>query len=99
MIIADLMKNYYNRVEAPPLYYWRDNTGNEIDCLIDEGSAIKSVEIKSATTINSNFFKGLNFYKSLNVASKPYLIYGGSSGMQRKEAQIVAWNDTKQILE
>lgn len=99
MIIADLMKNYYNRVEAPPLYYWRDNTGNEIDCLIDEGNFIKSVEIKSATTINSYFFKGLNFYKSLNAASKPYLVYGGGSGIQRKEAQIVAWNDTRRILE
>ena len=46
LIIADLMKNYYNRVEVPPLYFWRDNTGNEVDCLIDEEHLIKSVEIK-----------------------------------------------------
>jgi predicted AAA+ superfamily ATPase len=99
MIIADLMKNYYNRTETPPLYYWRDNTGNEIDCLIEESNLIKSIEIKSSTTINSDFFKGLNFYKSLNENSKQYLIYGGSDTMQRKEAQVVAWNNTREMMQ
>ena len=97
MIISDLMKNYYNQVEIPPLYYWRDNTGNEIDCLADEGIAIKSIEIKSSTTIHSDFFKGLNFYKKLNEKSVPYLIYGGNKNMQRKEAEIITWSNTKQI--
>jgi len=27
------------------------------------------------------------------------LIYGGNQNTQRKEAQIVAWNNTKQLLE
>ena len=98
MIISDLMKNYFNRVEMPPLYFWRDNTGNEVDCLIDESNLIKSIEIKSSATINSNFFKGLNFYKSLNENSRPYLIYGGDKNIQRSEAQIVSWNNTKQLL-
>ena len=98
MIIADLMKNYYNRGETPPLYFWRDNTGNEIDCLIDEMSLIKSIEIKSSSTINAGFFKGLNFYSRLNENGCPYLIYGGNQNTQRKEAQIVAWNNTKQLL-
>jgi predicted AAA+ superfamily ATPase len=98
MMIADLMKNYFNRSETPPLYYWRDNTGNEIDCLIDSGSLIKSVEIKSSTTISSNFFKGLNFYKNLNENSNSYLLYGGNENYTRKEAEIVGWNNTETLL-
>ena len=98
MIIADLMKNYHNRAETPPLYYWRDNTGNEIDCLIDENNLIKSIEIKSSTTINNSFFKGLNFYKNLNENSKPFLVYSGNNNVKRKEAQIVAWRDVKNII-
>jgi len=47
MIIADLCKNYLNKAIQPPLYFWRDNTGNEIDCIIDNGSNIKSIEIVS----------------------------------------------------
>jgi len=98
MIIADLMKNYYNRAEIPPLYYWRDNTGNEVDCLIEEGNLVKSIEIKSSTTINSDFFKGLNFYKKLNENSQPYLVYGGNDSIQRGEAQILAWKDVKKLI-
>jgi len=98
LIIGDLMKNYYNRAETPPLYFWQDNTGNEVDCLIDESHLIKSIEIKSSSTINADFFKGLNYYKKSNENSRPYLIYGGDKSMQRKEAEIVAWNNTKHLL-
>lgn len=99
MVIAEIMKNYFNKAEKPPLYYWRDNTGNEVDCLIDEGNKIKSIEIKSSTTINSNFFKGLNYYKKLNPNSLPYLVYGGNECYKRKEADIIGWNNTKKIFE
>jgi len=99
MIVADMMKNYFNRVETPPLYYWRDNTGNEVDCLIDDGVRIKSIEIKSSTTLNSEFFKGLNYYKKLNESTESYLIYGGCQNMERKEAEIVKWSNTKQITD
>jgi predicted AAA+ superfamily ATPase len=90
MIIADLMKNAFNCAETPPLYFWRDNTGNEIDCLIDGNDGIKSVEIKSSTTVSTNFFKGLNFYQKLNETSKSFLIYGGNENKIRKEAQIMS---------
>lgn len=99
LIVADLMKNYYNRVEIPPIYYWRDNTGNEVDCLIDEGTIIKSVEIKSSTTISSDFMKGLNYYKKLNDSSKPYLVYGGAVDVKRKEAEVLSWHNSKILLE
>ncbi len=98
MVIADMMKNYYNRAEIPPLYFWRDNTGNEIDCLIDAPNAIKGVEIKSSSTVLKDFFKGLDFYKKLNETSVPYLIYGGNDTYLRKEAQIVSWKDCKTII-
>jgi predicted AAA+ superfamily ATPase len=99
LIISDLMKNYYNRAEVPPLYYWRDNTGNEVDCLIDESNRFKSIEIKSSTTISTGFFKGLNYYKKLNNNAHSYLVYGGNTGSIRKEAQVIAWNDIESLLE
>jgi len=99
MIIADLQKNYLNKAAIPPTYFWRDNTGNEVDCLIDESNNIKSIEIKSSATISSDFFKGLNYYKKLNETSKPFLIYGGNENYMRKEAQIVSWNSSELISE
>jgi len=98
MIITDIGKNFYNRAENPSLFFWRDNTGNEIDCILDEHPDIKSIEIKSSTTINSDFFKGLNYYKRLNDNGLPFLIYGGNENKIRKEAQILSWDNTKQII-
>jgi uncharacterized protein len=97
MIISDMMKNYFNIVKRPPMYFWRDNTGNEIDCLIQEGATMKTVEIKSSTTIHSDFFKGLKHYQKLNNSSAPYLVYAGKQEMMRKEAEIVSWSNTRKI--
>ena len=95
--IADMMKNYFNRAETPPLYFWRDSAGNEIDCLVDESGRIKSVEIKSSKTISSDFFKGLNFYKNLNEKAISYLIYGGERESARNEAKVLSWNNVEEI--
>jgi len=97
MVIADLMKNYFNRAEIPPLYFWRDNTGNEIDCLIDECDLIKIIEIKSSKTISTDFFKRLNFYRKLNRDTKSYLIYGGDRETIRNEIEIYNWKNASKI--
>ncbi|MGI6521783.1 MAG: ATP-binding protein [Fermentimonas sp.] len=92
MVVSDLMKYHYNRAIVPPLYYWRDSTGNEVDCLIDSGLQVKSIEIKSSSTISSDFFKGLNYYGKLNAQAVPYLIYGGLTPQVRREGKVIAWN-------
>ncbi len=97
LIMSDLAKNYYNRAEKLPLYFWRDSTGNEIDCLIDEGNTTKIAEIKSSTTISPDFFKGLNYYRQLNPLVKPYLFYGGIQDSDRKESQVLSWKSTNEI--
>ncbi|MDR2206415.1 MAG: ATP-binding protein [Flavobacteriaceae bacterium] len=98
MIMADLQKNYFNKTTVPPMYFWRDNTGNEVDCLLDESVGIKSIEIKSSATISPDFFKGLKYYKKLNENSKPFLIYGGNENYVRNETQILGWKNTEFVV-
>ena len=97
MMIADLKKNFFNRSEMPPLYYWRDSTGNEVDCLIDAGINIKSVEIKSSSTVTSLFFKGLDYYARLNPEAHSFLLYGGNKNELRKKGRIISWKNTLAI--
>lgn len=99
LIVADLIKNYFNKAQRPPLYFWRDNTGNEVDCLVEEANAIHPVEIKSGTTIDNSFFKGINYYNKLNRSKNPgsYLVYGGSKSYERKEASVISWMDSSVI--
>ena len=45
-IISELCKAFYNKGHRPPLYFWRDQSGAEIDCLIEQGTKLTPIEIK-----------------------------------------------------
>ncbi len=100
MIIADLMKIYYNRGEIPPLYFWRDSAGNELDCLIDTGLNYRAIEIKSGTTIQPDFFKNLKYYEGLSGigAENAYLLYAGNKDSRRLAGNVVSWKNMETIL-
>jgi len=100
MIIADIMKNYLNRAQIPSMFFWRDSTGNELDCLIEEALRVKCLEIKTSTTLHPDFFKGLNFYKNLSNSDEEnlYLIYGGAKNVSRKEAAVLSWKNTVDLM-
>lgn len=78
LVIAEKVKQKLNAVEDPAFYYFRDNTGHEVDLLEDTGAGVVSYEIKSTQTLSSSAFKGLDFYKKLNPQNKKScLIYTG----------------------
>jgi uncharacterized protein len=64
-IISEYIKARFHQGLPLNLFFWRDNTGHEIDLLLEEGDGMKAVEIKSGVTINEDFFKGLEFFKKL----------------------------------
>jgi len=100
LIFAETVKHYYNQGIRPDLYYWRDNTGNEVDCIIDEGVRSKVLEIKSGTTIGSDFFKGLNYYRKLSAmpAESLFLVYGGNENQKRSYAQVISWKHLEELF-
>lgn len=100
LIFSEITKHYYNRGIRPDLFYWRDNTGNEIDCIIDEGIQSKILEIKSGTTIGSDFFKGLIYYQKLSAVSTTsmFLVYGGNENQKRSYAQIYSWKNLEELF-
>jgi predicted AAA+ superfamily ATPase len=94
LVIADIMKNKIHQVRNPSLFFWRDNTGNEIDLLEDMDGTVNIYEIKSSATVNNSFFKGLAYYKSLagKEVKNMKLIYGGNRSYQRGDYEIRSWN-------
>ncbi|MFQ5787460.1 MAG: ATP-binding protein, partial [Thermodesulfobacteriota bacterium] len=46
-IVAEILKKRFNNIKTPNIYYFRDNVGNEVDVLIDMGSEVIPIEIKS----------------------------------------------------
>ncbi|MFQ5639447.1 MAG: ATP-binding protein [bacterium] len=101
LVISELKKRLANANHPASLYFWRENSAHEIDCLIDSGSGVKAVEIKSSTTVNPAFFKGLQYWQKLsgNAPERCYLIYGGAEPQQWAKGQVVGWKNTSGIVD
>ena len=84
MVVMEKLKNAYNCGQMPGLYYFRDNSGNEVDLLEEDGPQMASFEIKLAQTLSSHLFRGLDFYKKLNPDNQhSTLIYTGEEESTR----------------
>lgn len=99
MIISDVWKSYTNRGETPPLSYWRDKTGNEIDLIVETPQSIRACEIKSAHTFDASFFSTLNYFRSISgiAEEQVFVIYGGESSQQRSQGMVLSWRDVQYI--
>ncbi len=80
MVIMEIVKYRYNSGLDHNLSFFRDSHHNEIDVVFRHGRNLTSVEIKSSQTFNTDFMKGLDYFKSLfsERVEKDLLIYDGS---------------------
>lgn len=99
-VFSEIAKYYFNRGVRPELYFWRNNTGNEVDCVLEEGREQRIIEIKSGTTLNMDFFKGLEYYRKLShlPADNFYLIYGGTERQQLSKGNVLPWNAVNELF-
>jgi predicted AAA+ superfamily ATPase len=98
-ILSELQKHQFNRGQRPIPYFWRDNTGHEVDFLTEHNNHIVIAEIKSGTTVRPEFFRGLDFYQKIATEkASAYLIYGGNASQRRTERTVLGWHDSSQLL-
>lgn len=97
-IVSDILKIKFNKGKQDNLYYYRDNHGIEIDILMDQGTSVDAIEIKSSKTLSSQFFKNIKSYQK-NQKGKAYLIYGGNENHTQENVQIVSWNNLQNIID
>lgn len=88
LVITELLKSRFNAGLASNLYFWRDKTGNEIDCLVEKGDKLVPVEIKSGETVNDNYFKGLKLWEKL-TGLKGNVVYNGKKKMKYTGFSVV----------
>lgn len=97
-ILSDLCKQYYNVDERPPLHFWRDQQGHEVDCIIEHGTDIVPVEIKAGKTITSNYFDNLAYLKSLVPFPQGFVVYGGNEYQAWPDAQVIPWSSAGTLI-
>lgn len=97
-VISEVLKNRFNQGLSSNLYYWLDNTGNEIDLVIDEGLRTKVFEIKSGMTVNQNYFKNLHFWKKLTGEQTGKVVYAGDIKQIRNIGfEVLPWQEVTDI--
>lgn len=78
-MVSECFKRFHNLGEIPPLFFWRDQSGNEVDLLIYEGTHSFPIEFKLSQSYHSDFKKGIERWLSLekNPATSGLVIYCG----------------------
>jgi uncharacterized protein len=90
LVIADLMKQFHHKGLRPPLYYWRDSNGIEIDCIVErENNQVLAIEIKAGQTYTKDYLKNLKNFP-LREAEKR-LIYSGEQSFEVSGISIQGW--------
>ena len=50
-VVAEVLKSWWHRARTPPVYFYRDRDGREIDLVFDVDGKLWPVEIKHAATV------------------------------------------------
>ena len=94
MVVTEFVKQRTNKGEQINLFYWRDKTGHEIDLIIDANGKLLPIEIKSGQTINTDFFKNIEYWNKLSKTKKAMLLYAGKLNQQRSNGvDVKNWRD------
>jgi predicted AAA+ superfamily ATPase len=93
-VVAELCKSYYHSGRQPAMYFFRDSADNEIDLILDHGSKVIPIEIKSGQTVIGDFFKGIEYWKKLTASPKApaVLVYGGDNLTSFKGTTVLPWH-------
>ncbi len=99
LVIGEFFKHAFHRGENRQPYFWQDNHGREIDCLLVDGDRVTPVEIKSGKTMSTSYFDNLRYWRPL--VSLPddqgYVVYGGDQSLQTSAGALVSWRQLDRI--
>lgn len=97
-IIAELYKYKFNYGSATNLYYLRDKTGNEIDCMVVRGDNIVPVEIKASRTMMQRFYAPLEYWQEVNeIDERAGYVIMASNADQPLAADALSWQKLEAI--
>ena len=80
MVINEFVKERYNRLQTPNLYYYRDQQQHEVDLLsVADDSTFSAYEIKSGQTYRPEYLDGLRYLRNLfpDTLTSSRIVYDG----------------------
>ncbi|OOG78551.1 ATP-binding protein [Algoriphagus sp. A40] len=95
MVVAEFHKQMHHTYQNQSPWFWRDNHGDEVDLLLDQGLTLDVFEIKASETILTENFKGLAKFEQISdiQLTAKGLIYAGDLNQKRSHGQVISWRD------
>ncbi|HJX53221.1 MAG TPA: DUF4143 domain-containing protein [Polyangia bacterium] len=93
-VVSEIAKARFTAERPWGLYFWRDQSGHEVDLVEESPAGPRALEAKSGATLNGDFFKGLLYFQEL--AGKKFatatLVYGGSDRATHHGCHVLPWH-------
>jgi hypothetical protein len=98
LVILELLKGRLNLGLPTNCYFWRDQTGHEIDFITEYGGVIRAIEIKSNATFQPEFTKNLDYFRKLALDPECYLVYNGIQQGKFLDVSLIPLREINQLL-
>jgi len=99
LVVVELLKERTNKGKLPNLYFYRDSNGNEVDILLEDGSDLIAIEIKSSSTFSSSLLKNLKRFKSIAPqVNRCYLVYNGEAYALTDKIDTLSYKNIASIM-
>lgn len=91
LIVIEMLKRRLNEGRESNLYFYRDSNQNEVDILVDNGSSLDAIEVKSAMTFSPSFEKALKKVDEwvAPVVDKRTIVYAGTLEDDRGDIRLL----------
>jgi predicted AAA+ superfamily ATPase len=104
-VVSELLKMVHHRGERPDAWFYRDLGGLEVALLLRRDDHWLAVEVKSASTVASDFTAGLRRFTEQagglldGLPIRPVLVHGGEEAHSGSQVEIVPWRALPELLD
>lgn len=79
MIVVEKLKQRFNQGKTSNIFFYRDQSQNEVDIIQENGLNIEAYEIKSASTYNSDFSSTIKYLEKImpQAIARSAVVYDG----------------------
>ena len=95
LILSELYKKRTNQGLRNNCWFWRDNKGMEVDCLLEGPDSLSAIEIKSGATYSESYFDNLKYWYKLTASKIPdgSVVYGGDITRETRFGTLLSWRE------
>jgi predicted AAA+ superfamily ATPase len=96
-VVAEILKARANLGISDPVWFYRDQSGNEVDLVVETGDRLLLVEIKSGERVASDAIESMRTMVATFGETKRkvqgMIVYGGDTAASVHGIDLVPWRE------